>query len=52
LQWSDTHQLVSVHESDDNVIWVDIEQPCDMGYQPFKIGYYVIDKREIQLPTV
>lgn len=52
LEWYDTHQLVSLHETEDYDTWVDIQQPCDMGYQPFKYAYYVIDKRELTLPTL
>lgn len=50
LQWSDTHQLVSIHETENDGVWVDMEQPCDMGNQPFKCGYYVIDKNRCILP--
>ena len=35
--------IVSVHEMEDGDDDIDMNQPCDYGNQPFKIGYLVLD---------
>ena len=36
--------IVSVHEIENGDDAIDMNQPCDYGNQPFKIGYLVLDK--------
>jgi hypothetical protein len=37
--------VVSVHETETGEDDIDITQPCDYGNQPFKIGYFVLNRR-------
>jgi len=37
-------QVVSVHETEDTEDHVDVTIPCDYGSQPFKYGYFVIQR--------
>lgn len=39
--------IVSVHETEDCEDYVDISQPCDLGSQPFKYGYFVLNHTDI-----
>jgi hypothetical protein len=39
-----THQIVSVHETENEEDFVDMTTPCDFGTQPHKYGYFVIQR--------
>lgn len=39
---NDGYTIVAAYEVEDEE-YIDISQPCDFGYQPFKIGYYVLE---------
>ena len=41
-KYESTHQIVSIHETEDGEDFVDVAQPCDFGSQPYKYGYFVI----------
>lgn len=41
---NDQHQVVSIHETEDEQDFVDMSQPCDFGSQPYKYGYFVIKR--------
>jgi len=41
---NESHQIVSVHETEDNEDFVDMSNPCDFGTQPYKYGYFVIKR--------
>ena len=36
------HMIVSVHDTEDEEDFVDMEQPIDYGTQPYKYGYLVV----------
>lgn len=40
---NDDYQIVSVHDDCEEET-VDMTQPCDFGEQPFKYGYFVIER--------
>jgi hypothetical protein len=45
LQYDPNHfQVVSIHETEDDEDYVDMTTPCDYGSQPFKFGYFVIQR--------
>ena len=41
---NDKYMIVSVHETDDEEDFVEMEQPVDYGTQPYKYGYFVVRK--------
>lgn len=38
------YQIVSVHETENGEDDVDMSIPCDFGNQPYKYGYFVIQR--------
>jgi hypothetical protein len=41
---SEKYQVVSVHETEDQQDFVDMSTPCDFGTQPYKYGYFVLER--------
>ena len=38
------YQIVSVHELENGSSYVDMTTPCDFGNQPYKYGYFILNR--------
>ena len=43
------YTIVSVFETEDGEDFIDLENPCDYGTQPYKIGYFAINESNSEL---